>query len=70
MAYNRGPSAPPHREADASDRASRKGPTAGSESAFRSRLGGTGVYSTKGDTGGKMPSGKATAPLVLGRGRK
>ena len=67
MAYKSGASAPPHNEPDASDRASRQGPTANSEAAFRGRLGGTGVYKAKGDTGGRMPTGKATAPLVTGR---
>jgi len=67
MAYTSGASAPPHCEPDAGDRASRKGPTKASEAAFRDRLAGTGVYRGKGDTGGPMPTGRATEPLVTGR---
>ena len=70
MAYSRGANAPPHCEPDQSDRASRSDPTEGTERAFRGRLGRTGVYKAKGDTGGPMPTGRATKPLVLGRGGK
>lgn len=44
-----------------------KGPTEESERANRSRFAGTGVYQGRGDTGGPMPAGRATSPLVLGR---
>jgi len=67
---NISPNAPPHDEPDQRARAVRCGPTEGSERAFRERLGKTGVYKAKGDTGGPMPTGRATAPLVLGRGAK
>lgn len=47
-----------------------KGPTEQSERANRSRFAGTGVYKGRGDTGGPMPKGRATAPLVLNPGGK
>lgn len=47
-----------------------KGPTEASERAQRLRFGGTGVYKGKGDTGGPMPTGRATKALVLNPGGK
>lgn len=45
-----------------------KGPTTESERAQRGRFAETGVYRGRGDTGGPMPTGRATKPLVLNPG--
>jgi len=46
--------------------------TSAHEAAFRGRLGSTRVYKTQADTGSssRMPTGKATDPLITGRGAK
>ena len=69
MAYNSGPSAPPHDEPDAQKRASVSSGDASDEKAHRGRLERTGVYSTVGDTGksGRVSAPEAIRPLVLGR---
>lgn len=45
-----------------------KGPTRESLAASRDAYAKTGVYRGRGDTGGPMPTGRATAPLVLNPG--
>ena len=70
--YKAGPDAPPHGEPDERARASLKSGDRKTAAAFRSRLGGTGVYKTQGDTGksGRVLAPAAIEPLVLNPGAR
>jgi len=65
-----GTKAPPYSDTGKTKGADRA--TSAHEAAFRGRLGSVGVYKAKGDTGSSssMPTGRATQPLVLGKGAK
>ena len=73
MAFKSGASAPPHAEPNKQKTANRS-PTRSDQSAnvgrFKSNV--QKGFGVPGDTGksGKMPTGSATSPLVLGRGAK
>ena len=60
--------APPHGDVGTTKGTDRA--TKSHEAAFRGRLSSVKVYKGKGDTGGPMPTGRATDPLVLGKGAK